>query len=98
VSTGNWPVSRHWRGRIPFLIRLRDCRSGRLPAPDSFPGLISERFSAPPSGWVEQCLSDGTGLVLFDGADEVPNVRRNDVGDEILAFVRRYPKGSVYVS
>lgn len=39
-------VSLDWRGRIPFLVRLRDCDDGQLPSPDNFPELIAREIGA----------------------------------------------------
>jgi predicted ATP-binding protein involved in virulence/Leucine-rich repeat (LRR) protein len=80
-----------WRRRIPFLILLRKCQDGRLPAPDEFPGAMAREVSQPPVDWVASILKAGRGLVLLDGVDEIPNANRSAILDEIHAIIAAYP-------
>jgi Leucine-rich repeat (LRR) protein len=88
----------NWRHRIPFLIRLRDCTGGRLPAPDAFPSLVAGELGSPPESWVVSVLREGGGLVLLDGVDEVPGQHRAELERAIEAIVRAYPGNYFLVS
>jgi predicted NACHT family NTPase len=84
--------------RIPFLIRLRDCNNGTLPAPEDLPPLIANELGRPPVDWVKSVLDEGNGLLLFDGVDEVPNQRRETVRGGLEALIGRYPKNQFVVT
>jgi len=88
----------HWRVRLPFLLRLRDCRGGKLPQPKDFPELIAKEIGSPPATWVRAILQSGRGLLLFDGIDEIPNLHREPVKREIEAIIGAYPKNLFLVS
>jgi hypothetical protein len=84
--------------RIPFLIRLRDCNNGTLPAPEDLPPLIANELGRPPVDWVKSVLDEGNGLLLLDGVDEVPNQRRETVRGGLEALIGRYPKNQFVVT
>lgn len=88
----------HWRQKVPFLLRLRDCKGGRLPSPREFPALIANEIESPPASWVRSILQAGRGLLLFDGIDEIPDPHREKVRREIKAIVEAYPKNFFLVS
>jgi len=81
-----------WRSRVPFLVRLRDCKGGKLPPPEDFPAMIAKEIGAPPVTWVREILQSGRGLLLLDGIDEIPNLHRETVKREIEAIVAAYPE------
>jgi hypothetical protein len=85
-------------GRIPFLIRLRDCSNGTLPAPEDLPPLIANELGRPPVDWVKSVLDEGNGLLLLDGVDEVPDQRRETVRRGLEALTGRYPKNQFVVT
>ena len=85
-------------GKIPFFVRLRDCRGGRLPKPDELPELIASELGKPPPQWVRTVLDEGRGLLLLDGVDEIPNIQREQVRQAIEAIIRRYPSSQYVVS
>jgi NACHT conflict system protein/NACHT domain-containing protein/Leucine Rich Repeat (LRR) protein len=87
-----------WRVRIPFLLRLRDCRGGQLPPPKDFPELIAKEIGSPPAPWVRAVLQAGRGLLLLDGVDEIPNLHRNTLKREIEAIIGAYPDNFFLVS
>jgi hypothetical protein len=89
---------RHITELIPFLIRLRECSSGRLPAPEDLPTLIANELGRPPVDWVRSALDDGKGLLLLDGVDEVPNQRRESIRQALEALIARYPNNQFVVS
>ncbi len=87
-----------WRGRVPFLIRLRDCDDGRLPRIEQWAerlrrdGMLGET----PQGWVESVLREGRALLLIDGVDEVAKEHRDAVQRDIAAFLKQW-KGNFCV-
>lgn len=81
----------HWRMRIPFLLRLRDCKDGQLPSPEDFPTHIAREIGTPPPNWVASILRNGNALVLLDGIDEVPNLHREQLRRAIQNIVNAYP-------
>ena len=87
-----------WQQYVPFLIRLRDCHSGRLPEPDEIPGLIARELSKPPIGWVKSILDSGRAIIMLDGVDEVPRYQRDSLYDDIKAIVRTYRKNLFIIS
>ncbi|MCA9109003.1 MAG: NACHT domain-containing protein, partial [Planctomycetaceae bacterium] len=76
-----------WNWRVPFLIALRNCDKGRLPAPDELPHKLSQVSANTEATWVEQVLRSGRGLILIDGIDEVPPQRRDMVYKELDALL-----------
>jgi hypothetical protein len=80
-----------WRGKVPFLVRLRNCKGGQLPRPDELPELIAKEIGRPPAEWVVSVLRAGRALVLFDGIDELPNFDRESIKKEIGAIIGSYP-------
>ncbi len=80
-----------WRGKVPFLIRLRDYPDGKLPRPQQFPLLLAKELPDPPEQWVDEVLRHGRGLVMFDGMDEVPPNARSEVVREVRQLMHTYP-------
>jgi len=91
-------VSAPWRSRIPFLIRLRDYPEGELPGVADLPGNVAKQAGAPPADWVRRLLDDGKALLMFDGVDEVPIQRREQVRQEIDQIITAYPRNFYLVS
>jgi hypothetical protein len=89
-ADGKWPLAAGWYSRLPILIRLRDCKNGRLPPIDEFPSQLAKVLEAPPAGWMKSILEQGRALLLLDGIDEVPNRDRQAVYDDIEALVSTY--------
>ncbi len=92
------PLLPEWLLKLPFVLRLRDCKGGKLPSPDEFPSMIAREIGAPPVAWVLTILRAGRGLLLIDGIDEIPNLHRETVRREIEAIVNAYPKNLFLVS
>jgi hypothetical protein len=87
-----------WQSKLPFLLRLRDCRGGKLPSPEDFPLTIAKEIGSPPATWVQTVLRSGRCLLLFDGIDEISNLYRDGVKREIEAIIRAYPNNLFLVS
>jgi predicted MPP superfamily phosphohydrolase len=88
--------ARDWRHKIPFIIRLRDCEKGQLPRPCEFHLLLAKELPDPPAGWIDEVLSSGRALVMFDGVDEVPLRLRDATMREIRNLINAY-KDNYYV-
>lgn len=86
-----------WR-KVPFLIRLRDCKDGRLPAAKDLPALLAKHLQAAPAGWVTALLSAGEAVVLLDGVDEIHKDLRPQMAVEIEELVKTYPACSYIVT
>ncbi|MCP4201219.1 MAG: NACHT domain-containing protein [bacterium] len=85
------PLGEDWRRKVPFVIRLRDCPGGQLPRPSDFPLLLAKELPDPPPDWMDEVLSSGRALIMFDGADEVPPTARGEVLREIRQLMRTHP-------
>lgn len=85
-----------WQSRIPILVRLRDCKHGRLPDPDGFPALAAQLFQHHPAGWFSGVLKASRGLVLLDGVDEVPTDAREDIRRQLEKLLASY-RGNYFV-
>jgi len=80
-----------WNETIPFFVRLRQCVETELPAPQDLPRLVVPAIAdAMPHEWVHKHLKSKHAVVLIDGVDEIPEVRRKQFYDwleeQILAF------------
>lgn len=80
-----------WRGRIPVLIRLRDCPNGRLPAANDLPKFLAKHLPAAPVNWMTDILASGRAIVLFDGVDEIHRDQRPLLAEEIGELLSAYP-------
>lgn len=94
-----------WNGTVPFFIRLRSfVKLGgseplALPSPSQFPDQIASAVKGMmPPAWVERQLTNGRGLVLIDGVDEVPQGFQRQVRDWILELTATYPQSRFVVS
>lgn len=80
-----------WRLKIPLLIRLRDCPTGRLPAVNDLPKFLAKHLPSAPSDWMTDVFDSGQALVLFDGVDEIHPDQRRQLAEEIAELIRTYP-------
>jgi hypothetical protein len=90
-------------GRLPFMVTLREFASEYPPA-RSIIGHIENKLEtfyqcpAPP-GLVERSLLNGSGMVIFDGLDElVDTARRADVTAIIEQFGSEYPLARILIT
>lgn len=98
TSTGESKAPENWRARIPILIRLRDCPDGRLPSPLELIAMISKGAGEPSQHWVTSILSEGRVILLFDGVDEIPHGRREEVREAIGTIIQEFPRNSFLIS
>ncbi|HLP89565.1 MAG TPA: leucine-rich repeat domain-containing protein [Nostocaceae cyanobacterium] len=87
-----------WRQKIPFIIRLRNFPDGNLPRPGEFPLLLAKELPDPPANWIDDILSSGRALVMFDGVDEVPQRSRDETMREIRQLMNTYPNNYYVVT
>lgn len=84
---------------VPFYIPLRNYAATELPQPPEFVRRAGRHLGEQmPPGWVEQVLSAGRGLILIDGADEVPEQRRTQVKAWISRLTADFPNSRFIVS
>ncbi|MFE7550136.1 NACHT domain-containing protein [Streptomyces gardneri] len=78
-------------GRIPFVLPLRALtRHGeRLPSPEGFLSAAGCPLTAP-EGWADRVLTDGRGLVLVDGIDEIPEAERGRAREWLRGLLDTY--------
>jgi len=91
---------------IPILLRLRDWSDKLIQEkPPSLPKLITQfhvpslsknQPLTPPPQWAEKLLASGSALVMFDGFDEVPEGKRQQVSRWLSAQLQEYPQ-SVFI-
>jgi len=85
-----------WRSHIPFLLRLRDCKDGKLPSIENLTSHCAAELGKPPEGWVRSVLKSGRSLLLIDGVDEVPRKMRRQIRDDLEALVKTY-SDNIYI-
>ncbi|MET9467544.1 NACHT domain-containing protein [Streptomyces sp. NPDC006544] len=79
-------------GPVPYVLPLRTLtRYGeRLPAPEDFLVATALKGQAP-DGWESRVLSEGRGLILVDGIDEIPETERARARDWLCDLLTAYP-------
>lgn len=89
-----------WNRCVPFVLRLRAFTSDeRLPGPEDFLRAAGVPLhGAAPSGWADRLLSEGRGLVLVDGVDEVPMRLRRRTEKWLKDLIAAYPKSRYVVT
>ncbi|CAG0989829.1 Internalin A [Methanosarcinales archaeon] len=88
-----------WNNTIPFFIPLRQCVESSLPMPEEFPRLVAPAISGTmPEGWVHKCLESGRAVVLVDGVDEMPQLRRQEVYAWLKELAETYEKSRFIVT
>jgi hypothetical protein len=82
-----------WNQLVPFYIRLRTYAQTQFPEPEDFVKSVGQNVSDHmPKRWVGETLKSGRGLVLIDGVDELPPIRRNEAEEWIGDLVENFPK------
>ncbi|WP_328893202.1 NACHT domain-containing protein [Streptomyces sp. NBC_00236] len=85
---------------VPFVLRLRAFTSdGKLPGPEDFLHAAGVPLhGAAPAGWADRLLSEGRGLVLVDGVDEVPARLRQRTEKWLKDLLTAYPRSRYVVT
>ncbi|MFF2642804.1 NACHT domain-containing protein [Streptomyces niveus] len=88
----------HFGGRVPVVLPLRTLvRGATLPAPAEFLSAAGHPLS-PPHGWMDAVLTEGRGLLLVDGVDEMPEADRARTKEWLLKLLTAYPRTAVVVT
>ncbi|MGW5746448.1 NACHT domain-containing protein [Amycolatopsis sp. NPDC003861] len=88
-----------WNDLEPFLVRLRRFSHSPLPTPERFLDEVGRHIADEmPSGWVQRHLRQGRAVVLVDGLDEVPDVRRREVREWLRELVGAFPRARFVVT
>ncbi|MFI6691328.1 NACHT domain-containing protein [Streptomyces sp. NPDC050433] len=88
----------HFSGRVPVVLPLRTLvRGAVLPAPADFLSAGGHPLS-PPRGWMDAVLTEGRGLLLLDGVDEMPEADRARTKEWLLKLLTAYPRTAVVVT
>lgn len=88
----------HLGGRVPVVLPLRTLvRGAALPAPGDFLSAAGHPLS-PPAGWMEAVLTEGRGLLLVDGVDEMPEADRARTKQWLVKLLAAYPRTAVVVT
>ena len=83
---------KRWNDLIPIFLQLRRFTEGVLPGPNQFLRYTSAGiWESMPDRWVHDRLSEGRVVLLIDGVDEVPEVRRETVRGWLRDLVSQYP-------
>jgi len=81
---------RHWRRRIPILIRLRDCAQNGLPQPQDFPELVAKFWPSATPDWLRRVMDEGRAIILLDGVDEISAEKRDQLQSSIDSLIQSY--------
>ncbi|MFD4021060.1 NACHT domain-containing protein [Streptomyces sindenensis] len=86
--------------RIPFLLRLRTLvRTGTLPTPGEYLRSIGCQLAdSQPQGWTDSILTQGRGLILVDGVDEVAQDHRDKTREWLQELLASYPNNYFVVT
>ncbi|MCO1578854.1 NACHT domain-containing protein [Crossiella sp. SN42] len=89
-----------WNGCVPFLVKLRSFADApRFPRPgELFTGADDPLFELQPPNWVHRTLDSGRALVLIDGVDELPAVRRKEVRAWLDSWLHAYPRAKFVIT
>nr|WP_202542161.1 NACHT domain-containing protein [Streptomyces sp. SID2563] len=89
-----------WNRCVPFVLRLRAFTSDdRLPGPEDFLRAAGVPLhGSAPAGWADRLLSEGRGLVLVDGVDEVPMRLRQRTERWLKDLITAYPRSRYVVT
>jgi hypothetical protein len=85
-------IATDWRRRMPFVITLRNCPDGKLPAPEQLPAQIGNEVGSPPPQWVQRLLHQGQALILVDGIDEVSKFSHVELFKSLKRLCEAFPK------
>jgi hypothetical protein len=81
-----------WNNSIPFFVQLRQyVESTKLPSPQDFPRSVADQIvGTMPRTWAHDQLRSGRAVVLVDGVDELPEIRRQEVYDWLESLLESF--------
>ncbi|MFS8202392.1 NACHT domain-containing protein [Streptomyces sp. CWNU-52B] len=84
----------HLFGRVPFVLPLRTLarKDAELPVPEDFLRWIGcPLVGTEPDGWAARVLGNGRGVLLIDGADEIPKDDRTRTRAWLRKLLAAFP-------
>ncbi|MFG3033647.1 NACHT domain-containing protein [Streptomyces sp. NPDC048253] len=88
----------HLRDRVPFMLPMRTLiRGASLPAAGDLISAAGHPLT-PPEGWVDAVLTEGRGLILIDGVDEMLQEDRTRTREWLFKLLAAYPDNVVVVT
>lgn len=93
AGQGDFPETMSsWSGSVPFLVPLREYVDRDLPEPADFVRHTGRHLAdQAPAGWATKVMSEGRGIVLLDGVDELPQSRREAARRWLSGLLTDFP-------
>lgn len=93
AGQGDFPETMSsWTGSVPFLVPLREYVERDLPEPADFVRHTGRHLAdQAPAGWATKVMSEGRGIVLLDGVDELPQSRREAARRWLSGLLTDFP-------
>jgi hypothetical protein len=92
ASRGFEDPLKDWNDALPFVVRLRQFSGSPFPPPEDFAAIAAPTVAGTmPRGWVHQRLESGNAVVMVDGVDEVPEMRREEVHNWVKELTDTFP-------
>ena len=93
AGQGDFPETMSsWTGSVPFLVPLREYVDRELPEPADFVRHTGRHLAdQAPAGWATKVMSQGRGIVLLDGVDELPQSRREAARRWLRGLLSDFP-------
>jgi Leucine-rich repeat (LRR) protein len=80
-----------WNNTTPFFIPLREYVDSDFPEIESFTRYVARMLGGKPEDWVHQQLDSGRAIILIDGVDELPVVKRPEMLRRLNELINAYP-------
>jgi len=84
--------------QIPILIELKRLQQSPFNLQNTIQQILFRRECPNSSIYIEQCLYEGSFLLLLDGLDEVPEAQRGELVQHIQIFIQNFPKNKIIIS
>ncbi|MGW8435064.1 NACHT domain-containing protein [Nocardiopsis sp. NPDC055879] len=93
AGQGDFPETMaSWTGSVPFLVPLREYVDRDLPEPADFVRHTGRHLAdQAPAGWATTVMSQGRGIVLLDGVDELPQSQREAARRWLRGLLTDFP-------
>jgi hypothetical protein len=84
--------------QLPILIELKRLQQSPFNLQNTIQQILFRRECPNSTIYVEQCLYEGSFLLLLDGLDEVPEAQRGELVQHIQIFIQNFPKNKIIIS